>query len=43
MSFYEYRSMRMKLAWVAKSRAGMQFWISRLAQITQETFEKEPS
>ena len=40
--FAEYRSMRMKLAWLANSRPDMQFEISQLAQITQNVFENEP-
>lgn len=40
-TFAEFRSMRMRLAWLANTRPDCQFEISQLAQITEERFAKE--
>ena len=38
-SFSDFRSMRMRLAWVDNTRTDLQFEISQLAQVTQARFE----
>ena len=38
-TFSEFRSMRMKLAWLANTRPDLQFAISQLAQVTQARFD----
>ena len=40
-TFPYFKSMRMKLAWLANTRADLQFEISQLAQVTQEMFNKD--
>ena len=42
-TFPDFRSMRMKLAWISHTRADVLFEISQLAQITEERFQKERS
>lgn len=41
--FQDFRSMRMKLAWLANTRPDCQFEISQLAQVTEERFSIERS
>ena len=38
-SYSDFRSMRMKLAWLSNTRPDLQFEISQLAQVTSEQFE----
>ena len=40
-TFENFRSLRMKVAWLANTRPDLQFEISQLAQVTQERFAKE--
>lgn len=42
-SFKEFRSMRMRLAWLANTRPDCQFEISQLAQVTENRFEADRS
>ena len=40
--FQSFRSMRMRVAWLANTRPDMQFEISQLAQVTKERFDADP-
>ena len=40
-TYPDFRSMRMKVAWMANTRPDMQFKISQLVQVTQERFDKD--
>ena len=41
-SFSQFRSMRMKLAWLANTRPDCLFEISQLAQVTEDMFNQKP-
>ncbi len=40
-SYSEFRSMRMRVAWLANTRPDLPFEISQLAQVTQKHFEDD--